>query len=226
MTVAAASLGFASGHWVLFPVACMAPAYPLMAWRLLAGCRRRAILGMLVWAATLGPTTVALSLWAPEQAAETVFRGEVYASEMFHWIETGEGAESRPKEFLVEHALHLGAFVVLSLATASMASIFFGTLLLNYMAYYVAPVIAAAHYDLLGVAMAWHPWSIVRVMAFVVLGVVLAEPLLRRLAGRRGPVAAGRWLWIGLAAGGLVVDAVAKAALAPYWRESLLGLTR
>lgn len=216
-TAAAAGLGFWSGQQLLFPLACMAPAYPVMVARLLAGQRRRAMAAMLIWVATLAPVSVALCLWAPEQARETVLRGESYTQEMFHWIRTGDGTESRPRVFLVEHAVHLVIFAALSLVTASLASIFFGTVLLNYMAYYVATVIQAAGGAPLAVAMAWHPWSMLRIVAFILIGVVLAEPLLARI--RPGKVsAAGRGRWLLVALGGLVVDAAMKAALASHWR--------
>ena len=224
-TMVAAAVGFATGSMLLFPLFCMAPAYPIMIRRLLAGQRGRAVCAMLLWAATLAPTSVMLSLWAPEQAAGTVLRGEIYADEMFHWLRTGEGRESRPAEFLVEHLLHLALFTALSLATASLASIYFGTVLLNYMAYYVARVIQAADGDFLAGIMAWHPWSMVRVAAYVVLGVVLAEPLLRRVSGSMRVPRHGRVPWLLLVLAGLVADAVAKAVLAPYWRQWLVRLT-
>ena len=84
-TMAAAAVGFATGSMLLFPLFCMAPAYPIMIRRLLAGQRGRAVCAMLLWAATLAPTSVMLSLWAPEQAAGTVLRGEIYADEMLHF---------------------------------------------------------------------------------------------------------------------------------------------
>jgi hypothetical protein len=216
-TAAAAGLGFWSGQRLLFPLVCMAPAYPIMVARLLAGERRRALVAMLIWAGTLAPVSVGLCLWAPEQARETVLRGEEYTQEMFHWLHTGEGSESSPGRFLLEHALHLAIFSALSLLTASLASIYFGTVLLNYMAYYVAAVITSAGGAPLAVAMAWHPWSLVRIVAFIMIGVVLAEPLLSRV--RPGRVqSAGRSRWLLVAAGGLVLDVGMKAVLAPYWR--------
>jgi hypothetical protein len=45
---------------------------------------------------------------------------------MFAWIRTGAGTEGSPRAFIPQHALHLGAFVVLSLATASALSITMG----------------------------------------------------------------------------------------------------
>ena len=69
---------------------------------------------------------------------------------------------------------------------------------------------------------AWHPWSVVWIVSFVVLGVVLAGPVLSRVAGFRFSLAETSdcygWLpvaccWISL-----------KAALAPAWQRLLRAL--
>ncbi len=223
-TAAAAAAGFASGSPVLFPLLAMAPAYPLMVRHLLAGRRARAVAAMEVWAAGLAVCSVWLCHRFPDRAAQVVWNGPAYADEMLHWLATGQGAESDPARFLVQHALHLGVFVALSLATASLVSIFFDTLLLNYMAYYVAQVILAAEGAPLAVVMGWHPWSILRVAAFVIIGVVLAEPLLGRLTGR-GRRLEGARPWLLAAAAALILDAAIKAVLAPWWRLWLGRLT-
>jgi hypothetical protein len=64
---------------------------------------------------------------------------------------------------------------------------------------------------------------VVRVLAYVVLGVVLAEPLLARLRRRRV-----EWRpllpWVGAALCGIVVDAAMKTLLAPHWAGLLRSL--
>jgi hypothetical protein len=216
-TATAAAAGFLLGIRPLFPVACLLPAWPTMVAHLLEGRRARAVASMLIWAASLAATGVTLFLVWPARAEAVVWHGPQYAAQMFDWLRTGVGAESDPRLFLPQHALHLVLFAALSLATASLASLFFGVLLLNYMSFYVSRVIAATHAHPLALAMAWHPWSLLRVASFVILGVVLSEPLLRRVTGK-GPEPGGRAPWLGAAAAGLAADAVLKAALAPAWR--------
>lgn len=210
-------LGLALGQPWLLPLLNAAPAYALMATRLRRGDRRGAVLGMLAWAAVLAVCgTLCFRLW-PASLDQVVLNGPAYRTEMLHWVRTGEGAEGDPRQFLPQHALHLGAFVGLSLATASTLSILMGAVLMNYMSFYVASLGHAGAPAWVVGLMGWHPWSIVRVAAFCTLGAVLAEPLLARI--RPYPYAGLRaarpfLVW---AAAGLVADGVIKALLAQQW---------
>jgi len=58
------------------------------------------------------------------------------------------------------------------------------------------------------------------VMSFVTLGVVLAGPVLSRVAGFPYRLAEQR-RWIVLAVSGLLLDVIMKWALAPWWRHLL-----
>ena len=74
----------------------------------------------------------------------------------------------------------------------------------------------------------WPPWAMVRVVAYVILGVVLSGPLLQRLAGV--PFAwRARRAWFAAAGVALLLDVALKAALAPAWsvllRSALFPLT-
>ena len=214
-------LGLWLGGGLLLPVLNTAAAYAAMALLLRRGRRRDAVLLMLAWAATLAAVgTTTFALW-PEDPAARIVNGPAYRDEMFRWIETGEGSEGRPGEFIPQHLLHLGAFVVLSLATASAASMLMGAALMNYMGFYVASLQRAGADAAAVLWFGWQPWAICRVAAFVVLGVVLAEPLLSRAL--RYPYAGLRVArpWIAGAAAGIAADWALKALLAPHWRETL-----
>jgi len=146
-----------------------------------------------------------------------------YWDEMHAWLETGQGRESDPSRFVPQHLLHAAAFVALSLLTASTVSVVFGAALMNYMAYYVAEVVRLTpSHPVEAALLGWHPWSVVRIVSFVILGVVLAEPLLRRLTG--APRQKSSRVFLGLALAGLLIDVCLKAALAPHWAAVLRGL--
>ena len=79
---------------------------------------------------------------------------------------------------------------------------------MNYMSFYVGDLIlrcSGSPSQMLAIALAWNPWSMVRVVSFIILGVVLAEPLLSRLPGQ-WPSASGRGRWLLVGAAGLLVD--------------------
>jgi hypothetical protein len=195
-----------------------APAYAAMVVLLRGAGRTHAVAAMLLWALLLGASMTMLCAAMPERAERVVIHGPAYWEEMSGWLETGKGRESEPGRFIPQHLLHAGVFVLLSLATASFVSIAFGAALMNYMAYYVARVVllTPAHPVIAGL-LGWHPWSVIRIASYVVLGVVLAEPLLVRLrwVSRRG--FGSWWRWIAAGGAGLVLDIVLKALLAPHW---------
>jgi hypothetical protein len=209
---------------VLLPILNTVAAYIAMVVLLRRGQRRSAVLLMLVWAATLAlSATTTFALW-PTAPDALVVNGPAYRDEMFHWIRTGEGREGRPAEFIPQHVLHLAGFVGLSLATASAASMVLGAALMNYMGFYVASLARAGVPPADVFLWGWQPWAICRVGAFVVLGVVLAEPLLARIRpyGQGGLRASRRYLI--LAAAGVAADWILKATLAAHWREQLAAV--
>jgi hypothetical protein len=142
---------------------------------------------------------------------------------MFAWIRTGAGSEGSPRLFIPQHAVHLAAFVVLSLVTASALSITMGAVLMNYMGFYVASLARAGAPVWAVVLLGWQPWAIARVAAFSVLGVVLAQPLLKRVAPGGVPLRASRPLVLAAAAL-LLVDVMLKTLLAPAWGTWLRGV--
>ena len=215
-------LGLLLGGGIALPVLNTAAAYAAMVVLLRRGDRRGAVVLMLAWAATLAVcATTTFALW-PGDPGPMIVNGPAYRDEMFHWIRTGEGTESQPRLFIPQHTLHLAAFVLLSLATASVVSIFMGAVLMNYMDFYVASLARAGAPAWAVVFLGWQPWAIARVAAFSVLGVVLAPPLLRRL-GVAVPKMRVRPLVVAAGAA-LLADVVLKTALAPLWGQWLRAL--
>jgi hypothetical protein len=165
-----------------------------------------------------------------------VLHGPAYRDEMFEFIRTGTGAESDPARFVPMHLRHLALFVLLALPTGGLLALAMGAALVGYMSYYVGALVAACPGSLLPWVAGWPPWAIARVLAFVLIGVILAEPLLavtRRQTGapaaavRRGFVDAGGPRFArraGLVAVLLLaIDLVLKAWLAPAWAGLLRG---
>lgn len=224
----ATELGRIIGHPWGLPVLQTLPVYGWMVWLLRRGAWRAAIGWMWLWAVALG---IVGTLWVYRQgpaAASLVLHGEAYRRQMFDWLRTGRGEESDPRRFLPRHAVELGAFTVASLATASLVSMHGGTVLMNFMSYYVGSLMRHSDAPLCTFLMAWPVYAVLRVLAYVVLGVLLAEPLLYRLDPRLRSSYRfrDRRPWLGLALAGLVADVLLKTWLAPHYRHWILAHVR
>src|SRR5205807_6470205 len=141
--------------------------------------------------------------------------------EMFGWVMTGRGAESDPSRFLLLHARDAAIFVGFALATGGVLAMAMGAALMNYMGHYVGTLAAASARPFATMMLGWHPWAVIRIVSFVVLGMVLSGPLLSRVAGFRFDWRSAR-PFVGWAAAGLVADAILKWLLAPVWQPILL----
>jgi hypothetical protein len=202
----------------LVPILNAAPALPFMIASLRRGQSGEAIVRMLVWAAALAVCATAFSYARTADAGRLFLNGERYRVEMFTFLLTGTGREGDIRQFLPQHALHAAAFSGLALATGSLAAMPMGAALMNYMGYYVGALAASSAHPVQAAALAWVPWSLIRIASFVTLGVVLSGPVLRRLFGFPYALREQR-RWLALALAGLAADVALKWAAAPAWRN-------
>jgi hypothetical protein len=224
LIVVLTAASYALGAWVgqpwLVPVLNTLAAYPFMVGPVTTGRLKLGASRMLVWAATMAVCATALSFARPSVTAALFVNAKAYEAEMLAWVDTGRGREATPRAFLPQHAFHAAAFSGLSLATGSALSMPFGAALMNYMGHY-AGALGARRRSPVAAVLAWHPWAIVRVVSFVLLGVVLSGPVLCRVRGLK-------WQWnrqavalLALAMVGLAIDVLIKTALAQVWRRLL-----
>jgi hypothetical protein len=204
----------------IVPIFNTLPAFPFMIQALRRGRADEAIVRMLIWAAAMGVCATAIGYWRTAEGGRLFINADAYRREMFTYLLTGVGAEGDIRRFLPQHFLHATMFCVLALATGSLLAMPMGAVLMNYMGYYVGALAASSAHPGAVVALAWVPWSLVRIASFVTLGVVLAGPLLGRVLGFRYALGEQRrWLW--LAAAGLVLDVLMKGSLAHAWRDMI-----
>jgi len=220
-TVLSYVAGWALKLPLLVPVLNTFASFPFMVAALRRGDLRLAITRMLVWALTLAICATAFAYLRPWEAGRVFANGARYRSDMFAWIMTGRGAESTPSEFIPQHARDTALFAVVDVVSGGFAGMAMGAALMNYMATYVGSLAAASRYPLLALFLGWHPWAVIRIVSFVVVGVVLSLPLLSRVFHFRSDAAERRRL-LTWAACGLVADVTLKALLAPAWRNLLL----
>jgi len=220
-TVASYALGWFLNVPILIPLFNVAASYPFMILALKRGDLAVAIARMLLWALTMGLCAMLLSYVRPA-ATDTLFlRGEAYRVEMFGWVMTGSGAESTPSVFVPQQLLQTSVFAVLALVTGGVLAMPMGAALMNYMGHYVGSLAANSRQPMLTMLLAWHPWSVIRIVSFVILGVVLSVPLVSRVTRLTIDRRAARTFKIAACAG-LLADLILKALLAPAWQRLLL----
>ncbi len=168
-------------------------------------------LGM-AWTLLLSAGVILLVLYWPDAARAGILHGEAYRQEMFGWVNTGIAPENDPRLFIPQHLLHLGVFLLLTWLSGGYLGLALGAGLVGYMSYFVGSYAAASGHPLLGPLIAWVPWSVVRVCAFVLLGALFSRPLLVR---RFWPFERWEVGLMGLAAAGLLTDILIKAFFAP-----------
>ena len=223
LTVISYAAGWAIGVPVLLPVLNTLASFPFMVLALKRGDLRLAVARMLVWALTMGVVATLLSYARAAETGALFLRGESYRVEMFSWVLTGQGAESTPSQFIPQQIGHAALFSGLALATGGAAAMPMGAVLMNYMGHYVGTLAASSRRPAWTLRLAWHPWAVIRVISFVVIGVVLAAPLLSRLGRFRVDRQTARTLLL-WASAGLITDIVLKTLLAPTWQRWLLRL--
>ena len=210
----------AVGVPALVPFFNVIPAFPFMVASLRRGRVGETIWRMLVWAAALAVCATVLSYLDTATAGRLFLRGETYRREMFEYLATGRGAEGDPRQFIPVHLSHAAVFCVLAIVTGASLAMPLGAALMNYMAYYAGALGAGSAQPWNAMFLAWAPWALIRIAAFVTLGVVLGGPLLARVLRFEYRLHAHR-RWIALAGAGLVADILLKWALAPAWREMI-----
>ena len=220
LTLLSYAAGWAIGVPAIVPVLNTLPALAFMYAALRRGRTSQAIVLMLGWAAVMGVGATLMAYLSPARTAALFLNGERYAAEMMLWVRTGLGEESSPARFLPSHAAHAAAFCALSLATGSMLSMPMGAVLMNSMGHYVGELAAVSARPALTACLAWAPWSLVRIVSYVLLGVVLGGPVLSRL-GRFPFRLRAHARVLALAAGGLLADVVLKWLMAPAWSRLL-----
>jgi hypothetical protein len=177
-----------------------------------------------VWAVFQSLALCYATVLFPDRAAEVVLRGPAYAEEMLHWVRSGEGPEGSPRLYLPIHLRHFLAFGALSAISVGALALAMGTVLLNYMNFYVVELVRASAEPSLAVVFGWPVWAVLRVVGFVGTGVATAAAglgMYQRISGKTKRVRfPARLFALGL--GLVVVDALLKAVLAPAWRGILL----
>jgi hypothetical protein len=203
----------AAGRWAL-PLLAPLTVYAAFAARVRGGDYEGAWQLGVAWAVLLSVGVIAVAEVWPAAAAAGILHGEPYRREMFGWVATGVAPENDWRQFVPVHLTHLAIFVALAWVSGGYLGLVLGAALVGYMSYFVGSYAAASGHLVWGAAAAWVPWSVIRVLAFVLLGALFSRPLLLR---RVWPFGRREYRLMALAAAGLLADVAVKAMLAPTY---------
>lgn len=210
----------------LVPICQTALAYVVL-WRDLGrGDLGAAVRHMLFWAVCVSLATIQFAILAPEPAS-VIFHGEAYRDEMFAYIETGIGPEGSPRQFVPQHILHYGSTLAISALTAGLGGLFLGSLLLDYMNYYVGSLVRLGQDPTLGALVGWPIWSYLRVAGFICGAIASAHFALARILRRTPWRPRAFRTCLGWSVALFLLDIALKWTLASLWRgwleRALLG---
>lgn len=138
----------------------------------------RAFLMLFCWTLILSAGVVWLTMRQPERMAQLIWRSREYTESMLRWIQTGELPEGSAGSVVWVHLKQTLIYCLFALISANFLSLMLGSALLGYMNFYVASVAMRSTNRSELLWMAWNPWSVVRVLAFLYLGIVVSTPAL------------------------------------------------
>lgn len=194
-----------------------APPWAALRWFLGKGRRMAATLAVGTWFVAFALALGLLETRWPGLCGRLFPGAQTYAQGMLAWVQTGVGCESTPSCFIPQHLTHLSAFLLLTLATGGLGGLALATVLFGWMGAYTGGLALLSQTPWALVA-GWHPWALLRVVGFLLLGVALSEPLIG--GGLASLKRNRRWWLAGLAL--CVADVLLKWACAEAWRVAVL----
>ncbi|MEM0377225.1 MAG: hypothetical protein QXI90_05580 [Thermofilum sp.] len=231
-TLAAGAVAFYLGlplaehaHPLALPLLQVAAVYPAYLYLVRKSVLWRAAVLVLLWAAVESLLMVNATYSGTLRAAQAVINGEAYREEMFAWIRTGAGPEGDPALFVIPKLREIALFSAATFASAGFLGLLMGSILLNYMNYYVGCLLLAAKPGaLLQVALlSWQVYAVLRVVGYVLLGVALTRISLLLWERKRvvvEPEAARFLVWAAVL---IAADFALKATVANAFYQPLLS---
>jgi hypothetical protein len=139
----------------------------------------RGFLILFFWTLLLSVLVLFLSWKDQERMERLIWRAGEYSSAMFRWIETGQLPEGSTQQVIFFHLKQTFIYCFLAALSANFFGLLLGSALLNYMNFYVARLARSSSRPLQAFWVGWNPWSIIRVLSFLWLGMVVSSLSLR-----------------------------------------------
>lgn len=174
----------------------------------------RGFLILVLWTLLLSALILWFSRREPERMERLIWRSSEYSDSMMRWIETGELPEGSARQVIFFHLKQTVLYCVLAFLSLNFLALVLGSALLNYMNFYVAQLSRRSSRAGSALWMGWNPWSVIRVLTFLYLGMVVSAPTMWLLFAIPWSLSAVLLL---PAVAGLLLDLFLKMTLARRW---------
>ena len=178
----------------------------------------RGFLILVLWTLLLSVLILWFSRREPENWEGLICRSREYSQSMMRWIESGELPEGSPRQVIVSHLKQTLLYCALAFLSLNFLSLVLGSALLNYMNFYLAQLSKRSTRPGLVLWLGWNPWSVIRVLSFLYLGMVASAPTMWLLFAIHWRLSVSLLL-PGLI--GLFLDLFLKLTLSRRWRETI-----
>lgn len=190
------------------------------------GKRRNAILSITLWGIVLITTISIATIFFPGASRSSIIDSKIYEKEMLLNINYDKSSEALdPKVFIIRQNRPLFIYLFLSLLSAGTISSFYAAYLLNFMGYYIGTLFIKSNGNAIAWSMGFHPWSTLRSISFIFLGVITAEIGLSFYLKRPIKLQGTAKFWL-LSIITLLMDMLSKTYLGPLWFESIRSLIK
>lgn len=165
------------GQQICLPLLSAAVLIPMFLWALRQGRPGKAITLALFWAAVQSLSVILASWLFEEGAGRAVLGGMEYRSAWLQWIAGGPPVQMVPALDVARQGIDFLLYALASALTGGVGGLLLLTLALDRFNFTVASLLASAQQPALAMVAAWPLWMIVRLVGYIIIGAVLAEPL-------------------------------------------------
>lgn len=165
------------GQRICLPVLSALVLIPMFIWALREGRPHKAIQLGLFWAAVQSAVIVIATVLLSDSASQAVVGGVEFRSEWLSWIANGSPVLRTPALALDQTLLELIVFSAAMFLTGSVAGLIGLAAAMDTFNFTAATLLTQAARPLLMFLGAWPIWVIVRLVSYLTVGAVLAEPM-------------------------------------------------
>ncbi len=165
------------GQQICLPLLSAAVLIPMFLWALRQGRPRKAITLALFWVVVQSLSVIVASLLFADTAARAVQGGLEYRTAWLAWIEGGPLVQMAPALDYARQLIDLAVYAVAMALTGGVGGLLLLTVALNRLNFTLASLLTTAQNPVLLAVAAWPLWMIVRLVGYLIVGAVLAEPV-------------------------------------------------